>query len=102
MKRVKIGRLEDFPREAIRGVEAEDRKIIVVNLEGELHALDGICTHAYAELQNGFLGGGLVTCPLHLSRFDVETGEATNPPAEEPLRRYEVEVEDGVVYLLLE
>jgi 3-phenylpropionate/trans-cinnamate dioxygenase ferredoxin subunit len=102
VKRVLIGRLEDFPEGRIHAVEAEGRKLVVVNLEGTLHALDGICTHEYAELQGGFLLAGRITCPLHLSQFDVETGEALNPPAEEPLRKYGIDVENRAVYLLLE
>lgn len=102
MKRVEIGRLEDFPGGKIHGLEVEGKKLILVNLEGELHVLDGICTHAYAELRTGFLLGDALRCPLHLSMFDLETGEALGPPAEEPLTRYQVEVEDGTAYVLLD
>lgn len=101
-ERVAIGSEEDFPKGRIHGVEVGDRQVIVVNLDGALHALDGICTHQYAELKRGFLTGDAVRCPLHLSQFDVETGEAVNPPAEEALRKYGVEVEGGTVYLVLE
>lgn len=102
LKRVLIGTLEQFPEGRIHGLEVEGRKLVLVNLEGTLHVLEGICTHEYAELQGGFLLAGRITCPLHLSQFDVETGEAINPPAEEPLRRYQVVVEDQSVYILLD
>lgn len=101
-KRVAIGSTDDFPPGKVHGIQVEDRQVIVVNLDGELHALDGICTHQYAELKRGFLTGDAVRCPLHLSQFDVGTGEAINPPAEDPLRTYPVEVEDDTVYLRLE
>lgn len=102
MKRVEIGKTGDFLEGKIHCVEVDDEQYIVVNLDGELHALDGICTHAYAELRTGFLTGDAVRCPLHLSQFDVETGEAITPPAEEPLRKYRVEIEGETVYLVLE
>ncbi|MEE9237877.1 MAG: non-heme iron oxygenase ferredoxin subunit [Thermoplasmata archaeon] len=102
MKRVEIGKLEDFREGAIHGIDIDERKLIVVNLDGELHALDGICTHEYAELRRGFLTGDTVRCPLHFSQFDVETGEAITTPAEEPLEKFRVEVEGESVYLLLE
>ena len=79
------------------GCEVGGRKIIVVNLDGEFHALDGICSHAYSELEKGFFAGDLVTCALHLSQFDVRTGEPISPPASEPLRRYPVAVDGEVV-----
>ena len=47
--------------------------------------MQGICSHEYFELDKGFLTGDSLTCALHLSRFDLETGEALDPPAELPL-----------------
>jgi 3-phenylpropionate/trans-cinnamate dioxygenase ferredoxin subunit len=99
---VKVGTLQDFPEGKVHGLEVEGRQVILVNRDGGLHALDGICTHQYAELKRGFLTGDAVRCPLHLSQFDLATGEAINPPAEEPLGTYPVEVEDGAVYLVLD
>ncbi len=40
---------------------------------------------------------GTLTCALHLSRFDLATGEALDPPAELPLAVYDVVLEDGRV-----
>ncbi len=102
MKRVEIGELDDFPEGKIHGVDVEDRQFVVVNLGGELHALDGICTHAYAELRTGFLLGDAIRCPLHLSAFDVESGEVLGPPAEDPLKKYSLEIEDGRVFIVLD
>ncbi len=69
--------------------------VLVVNLGGVLHAVQGICSHQYFELDRGFLTGGSLTCALHLSRFDLASGEALDPPAEEPLAVYPVGVIDG-------
>jgi 3-phenylpropionate/trans-cinnamate dioxygenase ferredoxin subunit len=100
--RVRIGQVEDFETGRIHGLEVDGRQLILVNLEGSLHVLDGICTHAYAELAMGFLTEEYVRCPLHLSQFDVETGEAVSPPAEDPLKTYSVEVEDDSVFVILD
>ncbi len=97
-KRVKLGTLNDFPEGAIVGREVEGRDLIVVNLGGEINVLEGICSHEYARLESGFLVGDRVMCPLHLSQFDIHTGQATSPPAEEPLAKYPVEVEGKEVY----
>jgi 3-phenylpropionate/trans-cinnamate dioxygenase ferredoxin subunit len=45
------------------------------------------------------LSGGALTCALHLSRFDLRTGEALDPPAEAPLARYPVVIADGRIYI---
>ncbi|MGH9953875.1 MAG: Rieske (2Fe-2S) protein [Nitrososphaeraceae archaeon] len=54
------------------------RKLIIARIKGKLYAKDGICTHAYAELSNGFLNeeDKTVTCPLHLSAFDLQSGSS--------------------------
>jgi len=83
----------------MRDFDVGGRKIIVVNLDGEFHALSGICSHAYSELASGFFQGDLVTCALHLSQFDVRTGEPISPPATDPLATYPVAVEGDTVFV---
>jgi 3-phenylpropionate/trans-cinnamate dioxygenase ferredoxin subunit len=100
--RVAAGSLADIPPGTIKGVDVGDRKFVVVNVDGTLYGLDGVCTHAYYELARGVLAGDRLTCMLHLSGFDVRTGEAINPPAEEPLAVHPVEVEGDQVFLILE
>ena len=73
--------------------------MMIVNVEGKLHAVDRICTHETADLSTGFLTDSEVTCPLHLSRFDLTTGNVQNPPATEPLRIYGLKVEKNNVYV---
>ncbi len=82
-------------------VQVDGTDILLVNVDGALRATQGICSHEYFELDRGFLTGDTLTCALHLSRFDLETGEALDPPAELPLQVYPVIVEDGVVSLEL-
>jgi 3-phenylpropionate/trans-cinnamate dioxygenase ferredoxin subunit len=69
--------------------------VLVVNLEGVYRAVQGICSHEYFELDKGFLTDGSLTCALHLSRFDLATGEALDLPADEPLAVYPVSVAEG-------
>jgi nitrite reductase/ring-hydroxylating ferredoxin subunit len=82
-------------------VDIGDLKLMIVNLQGKLHALGRICTHETADLSTGFLIGSEVTCPLHLSRFDVRSGGVQNPPATQPLPVYELKVEGESVYVLV-
>ncbi len=70
-------------------------QVLVVNTGGEISAVQGVCSHEYFELDKGFLTAGTLTCALHLSRFDLSSGEPLDPPAEEPLAVYHVVVEDG-------
>lgn len=68
------------------------RTYAVYRLQGdEFAATDGLCTHEYAHLADGFVFDGVVECPLHNGRFDVCTGEAVRFPACEDLQTYPVE-----------
>ena len=84
----------------MRGVQLQDgRRVLVVNLDGILHAWDGTCTHEEADLSTGFLLGDWVTCPLHLSVFDLYNGEAVTPPATVPLKKYNLKVENEDIFV---
>lgn len=81
-------------------VQVDATNILLVNRDG-LHALQGTCSHEYFELDKGFLTADSVTCALHLSRFDLTSGEALDPPAELPLVTYRVVVEGDDIILEL-
>lgn len=73
--------------------------VLLVSTGGRIHALQGTCSHEYFELDKGFLTGGSVTCALHLSRFELATGEPLDPPADLPLAVYPVVVEGGRILI---
>ncbi len=100
-RRVDAGALDEVPPGTMRMVQVDGTDILIVNLDGALHAMQGICSHEYFELDKGFLTGDSLTCALHLSRFDIETGEALDPPAELPLAKYPVAVQEGRIVLEL-
>lgn len=74
-------------------------QVLVVNTGGEISAVQGVCSHEYFELDQGFLTAGTLTCALHLSRFDLSSGEPLDPPAEDPLAVYPVVVEGGRILI---
>jgi len=101
MRRVPVAALLDVPPGTMLRVQVDGTDILLVNLEGEVRAMQGICSHEYFELDQGFLTGDSLTCALHLSRFDLGTGEALDPPAELPLAMYPVVVEGDRILLEL-
>ena len=94
MRRIDLLGLDEVPPGTMMMafVDGTDQ-VLVVNSGGQLFAMQGVCTHEYFELDKGFLTAGTITCALHLSRFDLESGEPLDPPAEIPLAVYEVVVE---------
>lgn len=99
LRRVDLCAVDDVPPGTMKLCEVEDELVLVTNLDGVFHATQGICSHQYFELDKGFLTDGSITCALHLSRFDLDTGDALDPPAELPLAVYPVVVEDGRVII---
>jgi 3-phenylpropionate/trans-cinnamate dioxygenase ferredoxin subunit len=99
-RRIDLLALADVPpgTMAMAWVDGTD-PVLVVNLDGDVRAFQGICSHEYFELDKGFLTRDSLTCALHLSRFDLETGDALDPPAELPIVRYPVVVEEGRVLI---
>jgi 3-phenylpropionate/trans-cinnamate dioxygenase ferredoxin subunit len=101
VRRVEVASVEELPPGTMKMVQVDGTDIVLINLDGEIHAMQGICSHEYFELDKGFLTGDSLTCALHLSRFDIETGEALDPPAELPLAKYPAFEEDGQIVLYL-
>ncbi len=75
-----------------------DVAIAVFNVDGELYAVEDICTHDGGELAGGEIDGFEVECPRHGARFDLRTGAVTCPPAYEPIAKFPVKIENGVIY----
>lgn len=78
-----------------------DVPLVVINHDGQFHALEDRCTHDEFELSAGPFdpATGQIECVLHGARFDVHTGEAMCPPAYEPVRKYPLKIEDGTIYV---
>ena len=96
---VKVCELSEIPPGTMYPADVNEIRLMIVNVEGTLYAVDRICTHETADLSTGFLTDSEVTCPLHLSRFGVTDGSVLNPPATKPLRTYRVKVEGTSVYV---
>jgi 3-phenylpropionate/trans-cinnamate dioxygenase ferredoxin component len=111
MRRIDLLGVDEVPEGTLKmaWVDGTDQ-VVVVHANGAIRAFQGICTHEYFELDKGFLTGGgspgedgqptgTLTCALHLSRFDLGTGEALDPPAELPLASYPVVIEAGRIFI---
>ena len=53
---------------------ADGRMVAIANVDGRLHAIDGLCPHQGGPLGTGGLCGAVLTCPWHGWQFDVTTG----------------------------
>lgn len=79
--------------------DVDEKQLLLTNLGGKIYATDRICTHAEADLSTGFLNSDGIRCPLHLSVFNLENGNPQNPPAETPLKIYNVKIDQNEIYV---
>lgn len=93
---------EVLPGEKL-AVFVDDLALLIVNLDGELYALEDKCTHDDFELSQGELDAatGSIECVLHGAKFDVRDGSALCAPAYEPVRKFPARRRDGYVEVQL-
>ena len=92
---VKVGSINDVPPGTAKVYEVGDRAVVVCNVDGELYAVDDVCTHDEASLDQGELDGYEVECARHGARFDVRTGEVKALPAVVPIDTFNVRLQEN-------
>jgi 3-phenylpropionate/trans-cinnamate dioxygenase ferredoxin component len=100
---IKACRTGDLSNSSLLYFDYENKKILLTKAGSRIYATDRICTHAYADLSTGFLNDTekTITCPLHMSNFSLENGMPQNLPAEEPLKIYNIKLENDWVWILV-
>ena len=96
---VKVAQLDELSPGEMMVVEVGDDRILLANVEGNVHAIDDICSHAYASLSEGDLSGQEVECPLHGAAFDLVSGAPVTPPATENVKVYELRIKGQDILL---
>ncbi|NIE63020.1 Rieske 2Fe-2S domain-containing protein [Burkholderia sp. Ax-1719] len=68
-----------LPVQSLRRVEIEGPPILLVNRDGDIHALSADCLHAGAPLEQGALCGHRIVYPWHKAAFDIDDGRWLEP-----------------------
>jgi nitrite reductase/ring-hydroxylating ferredoxin subunit len=95
-------------------VKVGDRSILILNQDGQLHAVENRCPHLKLPLAKGKItADGAIVCPFHRSSFDLCTGAVkewiTWPPVvnkamamvaeKKVLPVFPIRVEDGSIWV---
>ncbi len=91
--------LDDVPEPGSLRVEFDDIDVAIVRSDGDVYAIEDVCSHAEVALSEGEVEGCTIECWMHGSRFDLRSGAPTGPPATEPVDVFDVQVTNGVVYV---
>jgi 3-phenylpropionate/trans-cinnamate dioxygenase ferredoxin subunit len=99
MEYVRAMKAADLAEGTMSAVDVNGVHVLIARIGGEVSAVSGTCTHEETDLGIGFMLEDRVVCPLHLSQFDLKTGQVMNPPATEPLRRFNVQIQGDAIFV---
>jgi nitrite reductase/ring-hydroxylating ferredoxin subunit len=73
-------------------VELDGVPVSLVRAEGQVFAINDICSHANVSLSEGEVEDCTIECWLHGSTFDLRTGKPSGLPATRPVPVYPVKI----------
>jgi nitrite reductase/ring-hydroxylating ferredoxin subunit len=93
---VQVATLGELEEDTPKLVEVDGTPVSLVRTEGEVFAINDICSHANVSLSEGEVEDCQIECWLHGSSFDLRTGKPSGLPATRPVPVYPVTIEgDG-------
>lgn len=112
----RIGSLADLAEGRMLPAKLEGQPILIARVDGQVYVMANNCGHMRTLLHEGSLEAKTVTCPLHGSQYDVETGKvlreaqlkrplrsAAGQPLEkvptEPRRTFDVRLEGDAIFV---
>ena len=99
---VRLTQAENIPLREGRAVRIAGLDIAIFNLGDRFLAVENKCPHRGGPLADGIISGRTVVCPLHAWKIDLESGQVTTRPEENPcVKTFPTAVSDGVVLLEL-
>ena len=96
--RIDVGPLTDLQRVGVKVIPAGDRSVAVFYSDGDVYAVDNRCPHMGFPLSRGTVRDGILTCHWHHAKFDL-AGGCTFDPFADDVTSFNVEVEDGRIWL---
>lgn len=105
MAKVKLATTDEIPEGGMIMRNHESKYVTLAKVNGEIYAMNDICTHEDAPLHEGELGEHednphMLTCPWHDAHFDIRNGKVhQDTPWATDTDTYEVEIKGDDVYV---
>jgi nitrite reductase/ring-hydroxylating ferredoxin subunit len=74
----RVANKKEIKEGGLLGVELEGNKVALAMIDGQVFAIDAVCSHKGAPLEEGKLEGFNLTCPWHYAVFDVRNGKVSD------------------------
>jgi toluene monooxygenase system ferredoxin subunit len=72
-------RVDDLWEGDMEAVEVAGKKVLLVNVGGDVRAYENRCPHQAWALDEGDFDGETIICTRHMWEFDAGTGQGVNP-----------------------
>jgi nitrite reductase/ring-hydroxylating ferredoxin subunit len=97
---VSVGSADQVGEGSATAFEVGGDEVAVARVGGVLYAYSDICTHRGCNLSTeGEISGTEIQCGCHGSVFSMQTGEALEGPATEPVQTFGVREQDGQIQI---
>ncbi|MEY2928081.1 MAG: hypothetical protein RL367_2558 [Pseudomonadota bacterium] len=87
-----VARVDEVGASKSKVIDVNGTSILLCHSIDRVFAVINRCSHAQEKLDCGRIRAGWIACPVHGARFDLETGEAMNPPATLPIQTFAVRI----------
>jgi nitrite reductase/ring-hydroxylating ferredoxin subunit len=91
-----VAEVAEVPRDGVKVVTVAGTPIALLNVGGEIFALEHSCPHQGGPIGEGEICGMTITCPWHEWKFDIRTGANDKDPTI-LAKTYAVRVVEGMV-----
>jgi nitrite reductase/ring-hydroxylating ferredoxin subunit len=91
-----VADVAEVPRNRTKIIRVAGTPIALLNVGGEVYALEHCCPHQGGPIGEGEIEGMTITCPWHEWKFDIRTGANDRDPTI-LAKTYQVKVVDGLV-----
>lgn len=95
----KIGSVEDLKKNSLQEIVFDKKKIALTYVDGQFHAVSGVCNHAGGPLGQGHLEGEYIVCPWHQWKFSCKTGKGEPGFEEDQVPQYQLKIEGPNLYI---
>ena len=94
---VAVAQFNDLSSDGLHQAEINGEAILLLRDGDTVRAVSATCPHAGAPLAQGVRNRNRIVCQWHKAAFCARSGKVLEPPALDPLQRYDVRVENGSV-----
>jgi nitrite reductase/ring-hydroxylating ferredoxin subunit len=98
---VPVLNIDELQEGSMKLVDVEGSPVLLINVHGQIFAIDNRCPHMSCGFSGGALDGYVIICPCHDWRFDLRTGEYEEEK-EMKLVKFEWKIESGKIWIKLD